>query len=166
MKKTSSNFMSAAPVTVIAEAGVNHNGQLDLALALVDVAAAAGADVIKFQTFSAERLATAEAGMAEYQKRNMGHFEPQVEMLKRLELAPQAHEALMGRCSERGIQFLSSPFDMDSLRFLIERLDLPTIKIPSGEITNGPFLLEIGRSGRHAILSTGMSEPKEIACAL
>lgn len=156
----------ASHVTVIAEAGVNHNGQLDLALQLVDAAGDAGADAIKFQTFSAERLATAGATMAEYQKRNTGAVEPQIEMLRRLEIGPQAHEVLLDRCRKRAIEFLSSPFDMESLRFLIDGLRLPTIKIPSGEITNGPFLLEIGRSGRHAILSTGMADPDEIARAL
>jgi N-acetylneuraminate synthase len=151
---------------VIAEAGVNHDGSLDTALKLVDAAAAAGADVVKFQTFSAKRLATAAAGMAEYQKRNLGNVEPQIDMLQRLELSPDDHIALIERCSSADIAFLSSPFDMESLRFLIEGLQLPTIKIPSGEITNGPYLLELGRSGRRTILSTGMAEPAEIATAL
>ena len=158
--------MPAPHVTVIAEAGVNHNGRLDLALALVDAAAAARADVVKFQTFSAERVANLSAGMAEYQKRNIGGDEPQMEMLKRLEIGPREHELLIERCRERGIAFLSSPFDMQSLNFLIERLQCPTINIPSGEITNGPLLLEIGRAGRRAILSTGMAELSEIATAL
>jgi N-acetylneuraminate synthase len=158
--------MPAPHVTVVAEAGVNHNGRLDLALALVDAAAAAHADVVKFQTFAAERVVTAGAGMAEYQKRNVGRSEPQVDMLKRLEIGPLEHELLIERCRERGIAFLSSPFDMQSLHFLIERLQCPTIKIPSGEITNGPLLFDIGRAGRRAILSTGMAEPTEIATAL
>ncbi len=157
---------SDAHVTVIAEAGVNHNGRLDLALALVAAAADAGADAVKFQTFSAERLATAGAGMAEYQKRNIGKAEPQLDMLRRLELGPEAHQKLAERCRERGIAFLSSPFDMESLRFLLDHLKLPTVKIPSGEITNGPFLYEIGRSHRRAILSTGMADMAEIARAL
>jgi N-acetylneuraminate synthase len=154
------------PFTVIAEAGVNHNGRLDLALALVDAAADAGADAVKFQTFSAERLATNAATMAQYQKRNTGATEPQLDMLRRLELDRAAHITLMERCSQRDIAFLSSPFDLESLRFLIDDLDLPTIKIPSGEITNGPLLLEAGHSGCHAILSTGMADIAEIATAL
>jgi N-acetylneuraminate synthase len=153
-------------VTVIAEAGVNHNGRLESALALIDAAAAAGADVVKFQTFSARRLATTGAVMAEYQKRNLGSVEPQVDMLQRLELTPEHHVSLIERCRKRGIDFLSSPFDMESLRFLIKDLELATIKIPSGEITNGPYLLELGLSGRRTILSTGMAEPEEIATAL
>jgi N-acetylneuraminate synthase len=158
--------MRTPHVTVIAEAGVNHNGRLDLALALVDAAAASRADVVKFQTFSAERVVSNSAGMAEYQKRNVGRSEPQLDMLKRLEIGPREHEILIERCRDRGIAFLSSPFDIQSLHFLIERLQCPTIKIPSGEITNGPLLFEIGRAGRRAILSTGMAEPAEIATAL
>jgi N-acetylneuraminate synthase len=158
--------MRTPHVTVIAEAGVNHNGRLDLALALVDAAAASRADVVKFQTFSAERVVSDSAGMAEYQKRNVGRSEPQLDMLKRLEIGPREHEILLERCRQRGIAFLSSPFDMESLHLLIERLQCATIKIPSGEITNGPLLFEIGRAGRRAILSTGMAEPVEIATAL
>ncbi|MBI1202249.1 MAG: N-acetylneuraminate synthase [Rhodopseudomonas sp.] len=160
------NKLLSSHVTIIAEAGVNHNGQLDLALALVDAAAAAGADVVKFQTFSAERLATGAAGMADYQKRNLGGAEPQIEMLRRLELTPAMHAPVIERCKSRGIEFMSSPFDLESLRFLVEQCDVATIKIPSGEITNGPYLLAIGRSGRKAILSTGMAELAEIAAAL
>src|SRR5262245_15122909 len=153
-------------VRVIAEAGVNHDGRLDRALALVDAAAAAGADTVKFQTFSARRLATVNAGIAEYQKRNVGADASQIEMLERLELTPADHVRLVERCHQRGIEFLSSPFDMESVRFLIDELRLSTIKIPSGEITNGPYLFALGRSGRHTILSTGMAEPAEIAAAL
>ena len=109
--------MPTPHVTVIAEAGVNHNGRLDLALALVDAAAASRADVVKFQTFSAERVVSDGAGMAEYQKRNVGRSEPQLDMLKRLEIGPREHEILIERCRERGIAFLSSPFDMQSLAF-------------------------------------------------
>ena len=104
--------------------------------------------------------------MAEYQKRNIGGNEPQIDMLKRLEIGPREHELLIKRCRERGIAFLSSPFDMQSLHFLIDQLQCQTIKVSSGEITNGPLLFEIGRSGRRAILSTGMAEPEEIATAL
>ena len=92
--------------------------------------------------------------------------EPQIDMLKRLEIGPREHELLIKRCQERGIAFLSSPFDMQSLHFLIDQLQCQTIKVPSGEITNGPLLFDIGRSGRRAILSTGMAEPAEIATAL
>jgi N-acetylneuraminate synthase len=158
--------MSPSHLTVIAEAGVNHNGRLELALDLVDAAATAGADAVKFQTFSAKRLATAAAGMADYQRRNVGKTEPQIDMLRRLELAPNDHFVLIERCRKRNITFLSSPFDLDSLAFLIDQLDLPTIKIPSGEITNGQLLLEIGCRGRRAILSTGMADAEEIATAL
>jgi N-acetylneuraminate synthase len=156
----------ALHVTIIAEAGVNHDGNLERALALTDAAADAGADVVKFQTFSAQRLATGAASLADYQKRNLGAVEPQVEMLRRLELSQGDHATLLERCRTRGIEFLSSPFDLESLRFLIDDLKLPTIKIPSGEITNGPYLHTLGRSGRRAILSTGMAEPDEIATAL
>jgi N-acetylneuraminate synthase len=151
---------------VIAEAGVNHNGRLDLALALIDAAADAGADAVKFQTFSADRLATTAATMAQYQKRNTGAVEPQLDMLRRLELDRAAHVKLMERCAARQVAFMSSPFDLDSLHFLVADLDLPTIKIPSGEITNGPLLLAVGASGRRAILSTGMAATSEVADAL
>lgn len=151
---------------MIAEAGVNHNGNLDFALQLVDVAAAAGADAVKFQTFSAARIATSSAGLADYQKRNLGKSESQIEMLRRLELGPQEHRTLIERCRKCGVAFISSPFDTESLRFLIDDLDLPVIKIPSGEVTNGPFLFDVGRSGRRAILSTGMSELSDIEIAL
>ena len=93
--------------------------------------------------------------MADYQKRNVGAVEPQIDMLRRLELSPEAHRTLITRCRERGIAFLSSPFDMESLRFLIDELNCQTIKIPSGEITNGPLLLAVGNSGRRSIISTG-----------
>lgn len=153
------------PVYVIAEAGVNHNGSLDLALQLVDAAAAAGADAVKFQTFRAAALATARAPKAAYQVRNTASGESQQAMLKRLEIGTAAHRALMARCRRRGIDFLSSPFDAASLRFLAG-LRLPALKIPSGEITNGPLLLQAGRTGRRLIVSTGMSTLAEIEAAL
>src|SRR5262245_6140259 len=162
----SQKSVSPPRVRIIAEAGVNHDGRLDRALALVDAAAAAGADTVKFQTFSARRLATVDAGMAEYQKRNVGADASQIEMLERLELKQADHARLVERCRQRGIEFLSSPFDMESVRFLVYELQLTTIKIPSGEITNGPYLFALGRSGRRTILSTGMAEPVEIAAAL
>ena len=158
--------MAELRVHVIAEAGVNHNGRLDLALKLIDAAARAGADTVKFQTFSADRLATTQAGLAGYQKRNLAGVSSQVELLKGLQISRDDHLALVEHCRECGIEFLSSPFDMQSLRILIDDLGCPIIKIASGELTNGPLLLEIGRSGRRAILSTGMAEMDEIAAAL
>jgi N-acetylneuraminate synthase len=151
---------------IIAEAGVNHNGRDDLALELVDVAAAAGADAVKFQTFKADRLAVETAEMCDYQVRNTGRQEGQREMLKRLELSREAHFLVAERCRQKNIDFLSSPFDLGSLAFLVEEMDLPVIKVPSGEITNGPYLLGIAQSGRRTILSTGMAELDEIADAV
>lgn len=157
---------SAARVYVIAEAGVNHNGALELAVQLVDAAAEAGADAVKFQTFRAEDLATAQAPKAAYQSRTTDARESQLNMLKKLELSRPAHRTLMTRCRRRGIAFMSSPFDVSSLRLLTHTLRLPVLKIPSGEITNGPLLLEAGRSGRRIILSTGMATLADIEAAL
>lgn len=153
-------------VFVIAEAGVNHNGSLDLALKLVDAAAACGADAVKFQTFKAESLVAPDAPKADYQIRNTNAQGSQFDMLKRLELDEAAHVELLKRCQERGIGFLSSPFDEGSLDFLSDRLGLGVIKLGSGEITNGPLLLAAGRKTKHVILSTGMSEEGEIEDAL
>ena len=150
---------------VIAEAGVNHNGSLELALRLVDVAADAGADVVKFQTFKAEQLATAKAAKAEYQVANTHEAGSQLEMLRRLELAPADHEALLARCRERSIRFMSTAFDTESLAFLAT-LDMPAIKIPSGDITCGPLLLQAARLHRPLIVSTGMSTLADIEQAL
>lgn len=149
----------------IAEAGVNHNGSLDLALRLVDAAADAGADVVKFQTFDAAKLATAQAGKAGYQIANTGEAGSQLEMLRRLELAPRDHGVLVQRCSERGIRFMSSAFDAESLAFLAT-LPMPAVKIPSGDITCGPLLLQAARLRRPLIVSTGMSTLAEIEAAL
>lgn len=158
------------PVYVIAEAGVNHNGDLDRALAMVDAAAAAGADAVKFQTFKPEALASRHAAQAEYQIRNEGgsHDSPdsQLAMLKRLTLSFDNHHALLARCKERNIEFLSSPFDPDSARFLIEEMALPRLKLGSGELTNGPLLLQVAQAGRPLILSTGMATLNEIREAL
>ncbi len=151
---------------VIAEAGVNHNGRLDLALALVDAAAEAGADVVKFQTFSASALTTGAAAKADYQSERTGAGESQQEMLRRLELDDAAHRAIIARCGQRGIRFLSTPFDFLSLGYLVKDLQVDILKLPSGEVTNGPFLLEAARSGRDIILSTGMAVPEEIGRAL
>lgn len=150
---------------IIAEAGVNHNGSLDLALELVDAAARAGADAVKFQTFKAANIASAGAGKAEYQKRTTDGEENQLAMLKRLELDEAAHLVLMGRCRERGIEFLSTPFDLESLDLLL-KLGVSRLKVPSGEITNGPLLLAVGASGLPVILSTGMADPGDIRAAL
>lgn len=154
-----------APCFIIAEAGVNHNGDPALALKLIDVAADAGADAIKFQTFSAERLASASADMAGYQKRNMNQSGSQFEMLKKLEIPEACYPALTTRCRERGIVFLSSPFDEEAADFL-NGCDMPAFKIPSGEITNIPFLQHIAHLGRPMIISTGMATMTEIATAL
>jgi len=157
---------SASHVYVIAEAGVNHNGSLKRALQLVDVAAEAGADAVKFQTFRAEELASAAAPKAHYQKKTTGSTGSQLAMLQKLELGESEHRALIARCRRRGIDFLSSPFDQASLRLLIQTFRLPVLKIPSGEITNGPLLLQAAHSGRRIILSTGMSTLAEIRSAL
>ncbi len=155
----------AARTLVIAEAGVNHNGSLDLALKLVDAAADAGADVVKFQTFKAEDLVTAGARKADYQVANTGEGGSQLEMLRRLELAPADHHALVARCRERSIRFMSTAFDPGSLGFLAT-LDMPAIKIPSGDITHGPMLLQAARLGRPLIVSTGMCTLADIERAL
>ncbi len=151
------------PCFIIAEAGVNHNGDLRLALELVDLAAAAGADAVKFQSFKAASLATSTAPKANYQTSEPSS---QLEMLKSLELSDDSHRQLAARAQTLGIQFLSTPFDLESLRFLTEELSLKTIKIPSGEITNGPLLLAAARSAERIILSTGMSTLDEVGTAL
>jgi N-acetylneuraminate synthase len=150
---------------VIAEAGVNHNGSLDLALQLVDVAASAGADVVKFQTFRSDLLVTARAAKAEYQTRATGEQESQLEMLRRLELSAADHRALLARCRQRGIRFMSTAFDGPSLAFLAE-FDMPAVKIPSGDITFGQLLLQAARLRRPLIVSTGISTLEEIEQAL
>lgn len=144
-------------VTIIAEAGVNHNGSMDMALELIDSAAEAGADVVKFQTFKSEKVISRFAVKAEYQKKTTGSDESQLEMVKKLELGAADHRRLVAHCRRRGIRFLSTPFDLDSLRFLAKGLKVPALKIPSGEITNAPLLLAAARTGLPLILSTGMS---------
>ena len=153
-------------VFIIAEAGVNHTGSLSRALEMVDVAATAGVDAIKFQTFIPEALASRSAPKAEYQQRNTTGQESQLEMLKQLSLTNKDHHTLLEHCKKKGIQFLSSPFDLASADFLLYDLNLPLIKLGSGEITNGPLLHHIAKSGRGLILSTGMSNLKEIKQAL
>lgn len=150
---------------VIAEAGVNHNGDIALAQRLIDVAARAGADAVKFQTFSADRLASAAAPKAAYQKQTTSLDETQHAMLKRLELSPEAHRLLIDYARARGIMFLSSPFDKQAADFL-EALDVPAFKIPSGEIDNLPFLRHVASKGRPVILSTGMADAAEVATAI
>lgn len=153
------------PTIIIAEAGVNHNGSLDLALKLVDVAADAGADIVKFQTFDAKALATAGAARARYQVDNIGEDGSQLEMLQALSLDEASHVAIADHCASRGIAFMSTAFDFRSFEFL-KRFDMPYIKIPSGDLTFGPMLLAAGESGRRVILSTGMGNLDEIGDAL
>jgi N,N'-diacetyllegionaminate synthase len=150
---------------VIAEAGVNHNGDIEKALALVDIAAESGADIVKFQTFKADELVTESAPKAEYQEKNDGLGESQYKMLKRLELSPEMHEQIIDHCNLRGIKFLSTGFDIKTVAFLCG-LGLPILKIPSGEITNLPYLRYVGSLGRDIIMSTGMATLKEIECAI
>lgn len=150
---------------LIAEAGVNHNGDMDMALALVDAAAQAGADAVKFQSFSADRLVTKQAPKAKYQLETTNEHESQYQMLKDLELSEEHHRILLARCQQKGVLFLSSPFDETSAD-LLERLNVPAYKIPSGEITNHPFLAHIARKGRPIILSTGMSGLGEVEAAV
>lgn len=151
---------------IIAEAGVNHNGSLDLARQLIDAAHEAGADAVKFQTFKAENLATATAAKADYQQRTTGAAQSQQAMLRQLELDAAAHRALIAHCQQRGITFLSSPFDLEALRFLDQDLRLPRLKLGSGEITNGPLLLAVAHTGKPLILSTGMATLGETEHAL
>jgi N,N'-diacetyllegionaminate synthase len=147
---------------IIAEAGVNHNGDLQMAKELIKVAAKAGADVVKFQTFSAAKLVSQNAKLAEYQEKNLeGKSRSQFEMLKKIELPKSWHFELKNYAEEQGISFCSTPFDEDSLDFLCE-LGIPFIKIPSGEITNKPFLMQIASKKMDVILSTGMASMVEV----
>jgi N-acetylneuraminate synthase len=153
-------------VYIIAEAGVNHNGSPERALQMVDVAARAGADAVKFQTFRTQQLAVASAPKAAYQLENTGGAQSQYDMLSTLELDLATHRELLQRCRLRGVQFLSTPFDLESVDLLAKALDLPLLKLPSGEITNGPLLLKAAQSGKPVILSTGMSTLAEVEEAL
>ncbi len=153
------------PVFIIAEVGVNHNGDLALAKQLIDVAAAGGADAVKFQTFKADRVVSPGAPKAAYQRDSINPKESQLDLLRRLELSPAAHRELHGYCGERGIQFLSAPFDEESAD-LLEALGVPAFKIGSGEITNFPLLDHIARKGKPILLSTGMSYLDEVEAAL
>lgn len=157
--------MKAKSTLIIAEAGVNHNGDLDMALRLIDAAAEAGADLVKFQTFSAQRLAVRDAKKAAYQQAQTGAGETQYEMLQRLELSPQNHQVLIDHCARRGIGFFSTGFDTQSVDLLVS-LGQDMFKIPSGEITNLPYLRHIGGLRKNVILSTGMATLGEIEAAL
>lgn len=150
---------------IIAEAGVNHNGDLQKARQLVEVAAQAGADFVKFQTFNADRLVTREAAKADYQRQLTADDESQYDMISRLELTPEMHVALIEHCASQGIRFLSTGFDIESLD-LLARFDMPIFKVPSGEITNLPYLQHLGSMGKPVILSTGMADMAEIYAAL
>ena len=152
-------------VFIIAEAGVNHNGSIDLAKKLIDVASASGADAVKFQTFKADSLVTKKAPKAIYQKENTDKEETQFDMLKKLELDIEAHKELISYCINKKIIFLSSPFDHESIE-LLNDLGLEILKIPSGEITNLPYLRHIGKLNKRIILSTGMSNIDEVKSAL
>jgi N,N'-diacetyllegionaminate synthase len=154
-----------APVFVVAEAGVNHNGDPDLARRLVDVAADAGADAVKFQTFRAGALVSRSAPKAAYQAETTGSAESQRAMLERLELSAEAHLALREQCRRRGLVFLSTPFDEASAD-LLERLEVAAFKVPSGEITNPGLLRHVAAKGRPVILSTGMATLEEVAAAV
>jgi len=151
---------------IIAEAGVNHNGDLELAKKLIDVAVEAGVDAIKFQSFRAENVISRNAPKAEYQIQMTDNSESQLDMIRKLELSEQEHKELIAYAKEQNIIFLSTPFDIPSVYLLTKDLGLKTLKVPSGEISNLPFLLVIARSAEKVILSTGMSTLSEIEMAL
>ncbi len=157
--------MERKRVFIIAEAGDNHNGCYNLALQLVDKAVEAGADCVKFQTFVTENVISKFAKKADYQKETTGEEESQYEMVKKLELSFEQFRSIQRYCREKKIMFLSTPFDLDSIDFL-EEIDIPFWKIPSGEITNLPYLEKVGKTGKDVILSTGMCTMDEIESAL
>lgn len=152
-------------VFIIAEAGVNHNGSLEIAKKLIDVASEAGANAVKFQTFKADKLVSKKAQKAEYQKETTDSAESQYDMIKKLELDERAHHELITYCKLKNILFLSTPFDHESIA-LLYRLEMPIFKIPSGEITNLPYLRLIGSLKKEVVLSTGMANLDEIKDAL
>lgn len=153
-------------VVIIAEAGVNHNGDLQKAIELIDIAAGSGANYVKFQSFKAEKLVSHFAQKADYQKNNMrGEEDLQFGMLKKLEMREEWYPVLIQRCQDKGIHFLSTGFDEESIDYL-DDLEIPFYKIPSGEITNKPYLQHIARKGKEIILSTGMSNLQEIKDAV
>ena len=153
-------------IFIIAEAGVNHNGSRELAFRLIDAAAEAGADAVKFQTFKTELLVTRTAKKAVYQQVETGGREGQFNMLQKLELSHLIHSELAQYCQKKNIIFLSTAFDHESLRFLVDELDIPLLKIGSGDITNAPFLLDHSLTGKNILLSTGMSDLSDIEEAL
>ena len=150
---------------IIAEVGVNHNGSMNTAKKMIRIASEAGADYVKFQTFKAESLLTKSANKAEYQKRSSNSSESQFEMIKKYELSADQHKELMNYCNNHSIGFLSSPFDINSIH-LLSKLNVSYYKIPSGEITNLPYLREIASIGKPIIMSTGMSDLDEVKSAL
>lgn len=152
-------------IYIIAEAGVNHNGSLEIAKRMVDAAKYAGADAIKFQTFTAENIVTKNATKAEYQVKNTGEDISQYAMLKKLELSCADFKELKAYCDDSGIEFLSTPFDLESIDFLQE-MGIKLVKIPSGEITNFPYLRKVGQTGMPVIMSTGMSTLDEVRDAI
>jgi N,N'-diacetyllegionaminate synthase len=152
-------------VFIIAEVGVNHNGSLEIAKKLINASKDCGVDAVKFQTFKADKLVSKKAQKAEYQKNNTNSNESQYEMIKKLELTDEDHKELVSYCNEKEILFLSSPFDLDSID-LLDHLGINIFKIPSGEITNLPYLQKIGKLNKNVILSTGMADIGEIEDAL
>ena len=152
-------------VMIIAEAGVNHNGNFDLAVRMADMAKAAGADIVKYQTFQPEELASCYAGKASYQKETTGAGESQLDMLKKLVLRPEEYRQLKVRCDEIGIGFVSTPFDLKSIE-LLRGVDMPFWKIPSGEVTNLPYLLAIAQTKKPVVMSTGMCGLEEVQAAM
>lgn len=159
------NIVDKKSTFIIAEAGVNHNGSMELAKKLIDTAVEAGVDAVKFQTFKAKNLVSKKAQKAEYQKETTDKEESQFEMIKKLELDVDTHKELMAYCDEKNIMFLSTPFDHESID-LLDRLGMEIFKIPSGEITNLPYLRKIGGLRKKVILSTGMADIGEIEDAL
>ena len=158
--------MKLDKVLIIAEAGVNHNGELRKAIELIDVASKAGVDVVKFQTFKADKIVSKRAKKAKYQSENIGDDDDsQYNMLKSLELSEEDHYRLIQECDKRGIQFFSTAFDVDGIDFL-DRLGMPFFKSPSGEITNYPYLKRLAEKGKPVILSTGMADMQEVKNAL
>ena len=153
-------------VLIIAEAGVNHNGSLDRAIELINIAAQSGADIVKFQTFKSEAVISKFASKADYQKKTTGQNETQLEMVKKLELTDEDHEVLLKHCASKSIQFMSTPFDLGSVDFLAKTLKVSKLKISSGEISNAPLLLKAAESGKPIILSTGMCTLADVECAL
>lgn len=158
-------IMGKNKIIIIAEAGVNHNGDIALAKELIDVAEEAGADFVKFQTAKLSSLVTGSAPMAEYQAQNIGREESQKSMLEKLLLSYESFRELHAYCQGKKVQFLSTPFDLESIAFLLE-LEMPFWKIPSGEITNYPYLAVIGKTKKPVVLSTGMAEMEEIKEAM